>query len=98
MIEYGTKTIHQKMTINEHEYDISIQMLNYSEVPQITIKVDGGKSFFNVEVAQVDLSEAHAALNEIMVLFRTLTGLPMNTVGLVPAPAVTPSPAWNPHQ
>jgi hypothetical protein len=95
MIKYGTKTINQKMTIGENEYDISIKVLHNSDTPQatqITIKVNDKNSLFYMEASGIDLSEAHTALNEIMCAFRTLTGLPMATVGagsvLVPASAV----------
>jgi hypothetical protein len=76
------------MTINDHEYYISIKMLS-NDAPQptqITIEVRSEKNLFSMEVDQIDLSEAHAALNEVMCLFRALTGLPMATVpGQIPS-------------
>ncbi len=96
MIEYGTKTISQKIKVNDVEYNIIIKVLHNFEAAHITMSVNSDKDFFNIELTQVDMTEAHVVLNEVMNIFRSATGLPMNTVGPFPAPAVMPPPSMAP--
>lgn len=92
MIRYGTKTINQEIQIGETEYDITIKVIHNMETPQITmsVKSKSDKNFFNIELTQVDMTEAQVVLNEVANIFRAATGLPMAQImaPLFPAPAV----------
>lgn len=97
MIRYGTKTINQKMQIGENEYDITLKVIHNTETPQITMNVKSDDDLFSVEITQVDMTEAHAVLNEVANIFRTATGLPMAPLmGPLPAPAIPCAPAMTP--
>lgn len=94
MLRYGTKTINQKIQIDEEEYDITVKVIHNTETPQITMSVKSDQDLFNIELTQVDMSTAHMVLNEVMNVFRAATGLPMPPM-MAPGPAqVAMSPGY----
>ena len=94
MIEYKKKTITNKFKIGEYEYDVVVIQQHSELGPKISIQASCDSTRFHVELTELDVIEAHTALDEVMNSLRTLTGV---SFGVPISPAVPCQPAVPPY-